>query len=73
METSKTLLVTGGTGFIGSHTVVEILQQDLGFDKVVIVDNLSNSNTVVLERIHQITGRTCFFEAVDIRERKQLD
>ena len=45
---NKTLLVTGGTGFIGSHTIVEILNQSLGFDKIVIIDNLCNSNTVVL-------------------------
>jgi len=75
--TNKTLLITGGTGFIGSHTIVEILDQQLGFDRIVIIDNLSNSNTVVLERIEQITGKTLgkqfFFESVDIRQRKELN
>ena len=47
----RTLLVTGGVGYIGSHTIVELLQQDTGFGKIVIVDNLSNSNTKVLQRI----------------------
>lgn len=74
---NKTLLVTGGTGFIGSHTIVEILNQSLGFDKIVIIDNLCNSNTVVLQRIEQITGKTLgkefFFESVDIRQRKELN
>jgi UDP-glucose 4-epimerase len=55
---NRTLLVTGGTGFIGSHTIVEMLNQNLGFDKIVIIDNLCNSNTVVLQRIEQITGTT---------------
>ena len=55
-STQKTLLVTGGTGFIGTHTVVEILSERLGFEKIVIVDNLSNSNTRVLERLKEITG-----------------
>lgn len=74
---NKTLLVTGGTGFIGSHTIVEVLNQHLGFNKIVIIDNLCNSNTVVLQRIEQITGKTLgkefFFESVDIRQRKELN
>ena len=49
----KRVLVTGGCGYIGSHTVVEL--QKNGFD-VVIVDNLSNSKKAVLDRIEQITG-----------------
>lgn len=52
----KTLLVTGGTGYIGSHTVVELLEsQKCGFTKIVIVDNLENSSTKVLDRIGEIT------------------
>ena len=52
---SKTILVTGGTGFIGSHTVVELLE--LG-NKVVIYDNLCNSSPIVIERIRSIVGTT---------------
>ena len=57
------ILVTGGLGYIGSHTVVE-LQND-GFD-VVIVDNLSNSEISVLERIEKITGKKPAFENCDV-------
>ena len=49
----ETILVTGGTGFIGSHTTVEL--QQAGYD-VVIVDNLSNSREDVLDGIEKITG-----------------
>ncbi len=48
------ILVTGGTGYIGSHTTVEL--QNAGYD-VVIVDNLSNSNVEVLDGIEKITGK----------------
>jgi UDP-glucose 4-epimerase len=58
------ILVTGGTGYIGSHTVVELL--DVGMD-VVIVDNLVNSEIEVLEGIAEITGKTPAFEEVDLR------
>ena len=47
------ILVTGGTGYIGSHTVVEL--QNSGFE-VVIIDNLSNSNKDVIDGIEKITG-----------------
>ncbi|WDE03914.1 UDP-glucose 4-epimerase GalE [Thalassomonas viridans] len=57
------LLITGGTGYIGSHTVVELL--NIGKD-IVIVDNLSNSSTLVLERIKQITGKQVTFIEADI-------
>lgn len=56
------ILVTGGTGYIGSHTVVEL--QNSGYD-VVIVDNLSNSNIQVLDRIEKISGIRPVFENVD--------
>lgn len=56
------ILVTGGTGYIGSHTVVEL--QNSGYD-VVIVDNLSNSNIQVLDRIEKISGIRPAFENVD--------
>lgn len=52
-QMSKTVLVTGGTGYIGSHTTLSLL--DAGF-KVVIVDNLCNSNVLVLDRIRELAG-----------------
>ena len=58
----KTILVTGGTGFIGSHTTVEL--QTAGYD-VVIVDNLSNSKADVIDGIAKITGVRPAFEQVD--------
>ena len=49
--------MTGGTGYIGSHTVVELLSTDgLGFTKIVIADNLANSSERVVERIENITA-----------------
>jgi len=57
------LLITGGTGYIGSHTVVELLNLDY---EIVIVDNLSNSSTLVLERIKNITGKDVTFIKADI-------
>lgn len=61
----QTILVTGGTGFIGSHTVVELMEA--GYD-VVIVDNLSNSKIEVLDGIEKITGKRPAFEKVDLRD-----
>ena len=58
----ETILVTGGTGFIGSHTTVELIQN--GYD-VVIVDNLLNSNASVVDGIEKITGVRPEFEEVD--------
>ena len=58
----QTILVTGGTGFIGSHTTVEL--QNAGYE-VVIVDNLSNSNANVIDGIEKITGIRPAFEQVD--------
>ncbi len=60
------VLVTGGLGFIGSHTVVEL--QNEGFE-VVIIDNLSNSSLDVLEGIVAITGKKPIFEKLDLREK----
>ncbi|OUL60950.1 UDP-glucose 4-epimerase GalE [Flavobacterium sp. AJR] len=60
------VLVTGGLGFIGSHTVVEL--QNEGFE-VVIIDNLSNSSEDVLKGIVAITGKTPLFEKLDLREK----
>ena len=61
----KKILVTGGTGYIGSHTVVEL--QNAGYE-VVIVDNLSNSNEEVLEGITKISGIRPVFEKVDCND-----
>ncbi|MBI4647385.1 MAG: UDP-glucose 4-epimerase GalE [Bacteroidia bacterium] len=57
------VLVTGGTGYIGSHTVIEL--QQAGYE-VIIIDNLSNSNIEVLDGIHKITGQYPIFEKFDI-------
>jgi UDP-glucose 4-epimerase len=59
---SKRILVTGGTGYIGSHTVVEL--QQAGYE-VIIIDNLSNSNADVIEGIVRITGIRPAFEELD--------
>ena len=64
------VFVTGGTGYIGSHTVVELLQE--GHD-VVVADNLVNSSAESLRRVEQITGRTVTFYQADIRDRKAMD
>lgn len=64
------ILVTGGTGYIGSHTVVELMQQ--GYD-VVIVDNLSNSTMEVLDGITAITGQRPAFEQVDCNDIAAMD
>lgn len=66
----KTILVTGGTGFIGSHTTVEL--QEAGYD-VVIVDNLSNSKIEVIDGIEQITGIRPAFEQVDCCDMAALE
>jgi len=63
------ILVTGGLGFIGSHTVVE-LQND-GFE-VVIIDDCSNSSEKVLDGINAITGKTPIFEKIDLKEKNDV-
>ncbi|MDG1686235.1 MAG: SDR family NAD(P)-dependent oxidoreductase, partial [Flavobacteriaceae bacterium] len=60
------ILVTGGLGFIGSHTVVELLEKNY---KVVIIDDLSNSDEKVLDGIKQITAKDVQFEKIDLRDR----
>jgi UDP-glucose 4-epimerase len=65
-----TVLLTGGTGYIGSHTCVELI--NAGFDAV-LFDNLSNSSAVVVERIATITGKRPTFVEGDIRDRAALD
>ena len=64
------ILVTGGTGFIGSHTVVELLQS--GYD-VVIADNLYNSKAMVVDRIEAITGKRPRFYELDVCDKPALD
>ena len=66
----QTIFVTGGTGFIGSHTSVELIEA--GYD-VVIVDDLSNSKIEVLDGIEKITGVRPAFEQVDLRDRKATE
>ena len=64
------ILVTGGTGYIGSHTTVELL--NIGSD-VIIVDNLSNSKELVLDRIEKITGKRPKFIKCDLLDKAALD
>ena len=63
------VLVTGGAGFIGSHTVVELLNE--GFE-VVVIDNLSNASEESLVRVEQITGKKVTFVLGDVRDRAIL-
>lgn len=63
------ILVTGGAGYIGSHTVVELLNQER---EIVVLDNLSNSSATSLERVAQITGKQVKFYQGDILDRAML-
>lgn len=64
------ILVTGGAGYIGSHTCVELISA--GYD-LVIVDNFSNSNPEALERVKKITGKDFKFYEVDLLDKENLD
>ena len=66
----KKVLVTGGTGYIGSHTVVELLKEG---KEVVIVDNFSNSKQNVIERIKKITGKDVKFYNIDYLDKEKLE
>lgn len=66
----KRILVTGGTGYIGSHTVVEL--QNSGYD-VIIIDNLSNSGTEVVDNIEKVSGIRPAFEKLDCLNYEGLD
>ncbi len=65
----KTILVTGGLGYIGSHTVVELLQNDF---EVIIVDDLSNSERFILDNIEQVAGKRPIFYPFDLKRRELL-
>ncbi len=69
-EKKMAILVTGGAGYIGSHTVVEL--HNSGYE-VVVVDNLSNSSEKALERIEKITGKKVPFYKADILDRKAME
>ncbi|MBR3243439.1 MAG: UDP-glucose 4-epimerase GalE [Parasporobacterium sp.] len=64
------ILVTGGAGYIGSHTVVELLEAG---HAVVVIDNLSNASSRSLERVEQITGKKAVFYEADIRDDIKLE
>ncbi len=64
------VLVTGGTGYIGSHTAVELLENN---HEVIIIDNLYNSSKDVIDRIEKITNKKCKFYEADIRNKEMLD
>jgi UDP-glucose 4-epimerase len=64
------VLVTGGAGFIGSHTCVDLLEHDY---EVVVVDNHSNSDPAALDRVQKIAGRPLIAYDVDLRDRRALD
>lgn len=68
-KSKGTVLVTGGAGYIGSHTCVVLLEQ--GYD-IVVVDNFVNSSPVSLERVTKITGKTFPWYRADLRNRTQL-
>ena len=64
------VLVTGGAGFIGSHTVVELLER--GYD-VVVIDNLCNANREAISRVEEITKKKVVFYENDVRDRAALE
>lgn len=64
------ILVNGGAGYIGSHTVVELLEEG---KEVVVVDNFSNSNPIVLDRIRKITNKDFKFYEIDTTNKKSLE
>ena len=66
----KQILVTGGTGFIGSHTVLELFKE--GYE-VVVMDNLSNSNRESLRRVEELTGQRAAFHQTDLLDRESLE
>ncbi|MFH5834060.1 UDP-glucose 4-epimerase GalE [Halalkalibaculum sp. DA384] len=66
----NTILVTGGAGYIGSHTTVELLEDNY---EVIVVDNLSNSKKEALRRVEEITGKTLTFYEADLLDKEKMD
>ena len=64
------VLVTGGMGYIGSHTVVELLNSG---EEVVVIDDLSNSKEIVKDRIEKLTGRTFKFYKINILDKEKVE
>ena len=67
---TKKILVTGGAGFIGSHTCIELLNNG---NEVVVVDNLYNANKKSLDVVEKVTGKKVTFYEVDIRDEAKLN
>ena len=65
-----TILVTGGSGYIGSHTVLELLNKNY---EVIVVDNFSNSSFESIRRVQKITGKEVIFYEADIRDEEKMD
>lgn len=66
----KKILVTGGTGYIGSHTIIELYKEDYVID---VIDNLCNSKITVLDQIEQITGKRPNFHQIDLLDYSKMD
>ena len=64
------ILITGGTGFIGSHVAVELLKNDY---KVFLIDNLSNSSKKTVDGIKKITGKDIIFKKIDLKNQEDLE
>lgn len=70
MNNKQRILITGGTGYIGSHTAVELIEKDY---EVLIIDNLSNSFEEVVNSIEQITGVKPAFYNIDLNNKEAVD